>query len=123
MEIFAETAVVRSGHEITKHCPLADPQRVQWALERLRGQGALIAVDDAGSGYAGLQQILTLRPNILKLDRVRGAATLHGSSNCSPSSTPSFSSRPCSIFAHDEAHHVVVEMTTTGLPACSRSNR
>ena len=70
MAIFAETASL-SGLvvEITEHRPLADPQRVQWALERLRGQGALIAVDDAGSGYAGLQQILTLRPNILKLDR------------------------------------------------------
>ena len=70
MAIFAENASL-SGLvvEITEHRPLADPQRVQWALERLRGQGALIAVDDAGSGYAGLQQILTLRPNILKLDR------------------------------------------------------
>ena len=31
--------------------------------------GAPIAVDDAGAGYAGLTQILTLRPHILKLDR------------------------------------------------------
>jgi hypothetical protein len=70
LAIFAETASL-SGLvvEVTEHRPLSDPQRVQWILERLRGQGALIAVDDAGSGYAGLQQILTLRPNILKLDR------------------------------------------------------
>jgi EAL domain-containing protein (putative c-di-GMP-specific phosphodiesterase class I) len=70
MAIFAETASL-SGLvvEVTEHRPLADPQRVQWMLERLRGRGALVAVDDAGSGYAGLQQILTLRPNILKLDR------------------------------------------------------
>jgi hypothetical protein len=55
--------------EITEHRPIEDPQRIQWILERLRAEGAMLAVDDAGSGYAGLQQILTLRPNILKLDR------------------------------------------------------
>ncbi|PKQ14745.1 MAG: EAL domain-containing protein, partial [Actinobacteria bacterium HGW-Actinobacteria-8] len=35
------------------------------------------AVDDAGAGYSGLQQILELRPSILKLDRaiVHGVAT------------------------------------------------
>jgi hypothetical protein len=38
-------------------------------LDRLRGDGALIAIDDAGAGHAGLQQILELRPSILKLDR------------------------------------------------------
>ena len=36
---------------------------------RLREAGAVVAVDDAGAGYAGLQQILQLRPSILKLDR------------------------------------------------------
>jgi EAL domain-containing protein (putative c-di-GMP-specific phosphodiesterase class I) len=55
--------------EITEHRAIADPQKIQWVLEKLRADGALIAVDDAGAGYAGLQQILTLRPNILKLDR------------------------------------------------------
>jgi hypothetical protein len=44
-------------------------RRVQWVLEHLRSQGALIAIDDAGSGYAGLQQVLAIRPNILKFDR------------------------------------------------------
>jgi hypothetical protein len=55
--------------EITEHRPIEDPEKIQWILERLRTDGALLAVDDAGSGYAGLQQILTLRPDILKLDR------------------------------------------------------
>ena len=38
------------------------------ALDELRRRGARIAVDDAGAGYAGLQQILRLRPDIVKLD-------------------------------------------------------
>ncbi len=47
------------------------------SINYIRSKGALIAVDDAGAGYSGLQQILELRPSILKLDRaiVHGIAT------------------------------------------------
>lgn len=47
------------------------------SINAARAKGALIAVDDAGAGYSGLQQILELRPSILKLDRaiVQGVAT------------------------------------------------
>ncbi len=38
-------------------------------VEVLRGRGARIAVDDAGAGYAGLQQVVRIKPDILKLDR------------------------------------------------------
>jgi EAL domain-containing protein (putative c-di-GMP-specific phosphodiesterase class I) len=55
--------------EVTEHRELGDPGHVAHALQQLRAAGALIAVDDAGSGYAGLQQILTMRPHILKVDR------------------------------------------------------
>ena len=62
--------------EITEHSSW------EWAdlepsINAVRGKGALIAVDDAGAGYSGLQQILELRPSILKLDRaiVQGVAT------------------------------------------------
>lgn len=54
--------------EITEHRPLRDPAHAAWVLQRLRQRGALIAIDDAGSGHAGLQQILDVRPHILKLD-------------------------------------------------------
>jgi hypothetical protein len=37
--------------------------------DELRERGALIALDDAGSGYSGLQQLAALRPQIVKLDR------------------------------------------------------
>jgi GAF domain-containing protein len=38
-------------------------------LSELRDRGARIAVDDAGAGYAGLQQVVRVAPEILKIDR------------------------------------------------------
>jgi diguanylate cyclase (GGDEF)-like protein len=38
-------------------------------LSDLRDRGARIAVDDAGAGYAGLQQVVRVAPEILKIDR------------------------------------------------------
>jgi diguanylate cyclase (GGDEF)-like protein len=38
-------------------------------LSDLRDRGARIAVDDAGAGYAGLQQVVRVSPEILKIDR------------------------------------------------------
>lgn len=62
--------------EITEHSSWewAD---LEPAINSVRARGGLIAVDDAGAGYSGLQQILELRPSILKLDRaiVQGVAT------------------------------------------------
>ncbi|MGY6499498.1 MAG: EAL domain-containing protein [Acidimicrobiales bacterium] len=55
--------------EVTEHRPLGDLAAVGAALDHLKAEGALIAVDDAGAGYAGLQQVLTMRPSIIKLDR------------------------------------------------------
>lgn len=54
--------------EITEHRPW-DWASMAPSVERLRANGAMFAVDDAGAGYSGLQQILELRPSILKLDR------------------------------------------------------
>ncbi|MFG1928186.1 EAL domain-containing protein [Cryptosporangium sp. NPDC048952] len=55
--------------ELTEHVAFADLRSITTETQRLRAAGALIAVDDAGSGYAGLQQILELRPQLVKLDR------------------------------------------------------
>lgn len=54
--------------ELTEHQPW-DPLALAPVLDRLRGAGAHLAVDDAGVGYAGLQAILQLRPSLVKLDR------------------------------------------------------
>lgn len=55
--------------EITEHQQVADQDRLAGVLARVRDAGVRIAVDDAGSGYAGLERILLLAPEILKLDR------------------------------------------------------
>lgn len=55
--------------ELTEHVPITDHVALEPDLNRLRAAGALIAIDDAGSGYAGLTRLLTLRPSMIKLDR------------------------------------------------------
>ena len=62
--------------ELTEHQRVVTSDALSERLAALRSQGVLIAVDDAGSGYAGLEHILHLRPDVLKLDRalVQGVA-------------------------------------------------
>ena len=55
--------------EITEHELVADGERTRATLADLRARGARIAVDDAGAGYAGLRQLMVLRPDLIKLDR------------------------------------------------------
>ena len=55
--------------EITEHELVADGERLHATLEQLRARGARVAVDDAGAGYAGLRQLMILRPDLIKLDR------------------------------------------------------
>ena len=66
--------------ELTEHVRVAWSQRLNDRLRTLREAGVRIAVDDAGTGYAGLEHILHLRPEVLKLDRVlvQGIATHPG---------------------------------------------
>ncbi len=60
--------------ELTEDELFASDAALDEELARLRARGARVAVDDAGAGYAGLQQLIRFRPDILKLDRslVRG---------------------------------------------------
>jgi len=55
--------------ELTEHDHIPDYDRLRASLDRVRAHGVRIAVDDAGAGYAGLQHILSLMPDIVKLDR------------------------------------------------------
>lgn len=55
--------------ELTEHTRVDQAGRALSVLDRVRSAGALIAMDDAGTGYAGLQLLLELRPDIVKLDR------------------------------------------------------
>jgi len=55
--------------ELTEHNAFDDLDAIRTALDGLRVRGAIIALDDAGAGYAGLTQILELKPELIKLDR------------------------------------------------------
>jgi EAL domain-containing protein (putative c-di-GMP-specific phosphodiesterase class I) len=70
-ELRARLAVA-PGHrvvlELTEHVRVHDYDALWPAFDELRAQGVRIAVDDAGAGYASLQHILRLRPDIVKLD-------------------------------------------------------
>jgi diguanylate cyclase (GGDEF)-like protein len=55
--------------EITEEERVLDVEGLQRDLDPLRARGARIAVDDAGEGYAGLQQVMSMRADIIKLDR------------------------------------------------------
>jgi EAL domain-containing protein (putative c-di-GMP-specific phosphodiesterase class I) len=55
--------------ELTEHARIDSYASLEPVLDRLRVAGAMIAIDDAGAGYAGLQHLLGLRPHIIKLDR------------------------------------------------------
>lgn len=55
--------------ELTEHQAVDDLQPLLDLRDRLLGQGALLALDDAGAGYSGLQQMTQLRPHMIKLDR------------------------------------------------------
>jgi diguanylate cyclase (GGDEF)-like protein len=61
--------------ELTEHELFGAEEELAAVLTELRARGARIALDDAGAGYAGLQQLIAVAPDILKLDRslVHGA--------------------------------------------------
>ncbi len=55
--------------ELTEQTPIESYVELEPDLNQLRAAGALIAVDDAGAGYAGLRHLLALRPAMIKIDR------------------------------------------------------
>jgi diguanylate cyclase (GGDEF)-like protein len=55
--------------EVTENELVRADGNVAEAIADARARGARIAIDDAGSGYAGLKQIMRLQPDLIKLDR------------------------------------------------------
>jgi diguanylate cyclase (GGDEF)-like protein len=55
--------------EITEHEFVPDDESLAAAIADLRERGAMIAIDDAGAGHAGLKQLMRVRPDIVKIDR------------------------------------------------------
>jgi len=62
----------RWGHrvvvELTEHAKVEDYGPLLDAVHDLRNRGVRSAVDDAGAGFASLQHILKLGPDLIKLD-------------------------------------------------------
>lgn len=54
--------------EVTEHAA-SDPAQLREQFAQLRLRGAAIAVDDVGTGYAGLLRLATMRPDFVKIDR------------------------------------------------------
>ena len=67
-ELLAAAPHGRVVLELTEHTRVEDYDTLVTGLAPLRERGIRIAVDDAGAGYAGLQHVLRLRPDLLKLD-------------------------------------------------------
>jgi EAL domain-containing protein (putative c-di-GMP-specific phosphodiesterase class I) len=54
--------------EITEHAQIEDYEALDEALRWVRRRGGRVAVDDAGAGFASLRHILSLAPDVIKLD-------------------------------------------------------
>jgi EAL domain-containing protein (putative c-di-GMP-specific phosphodiesterase class I) len=68
--VFAEAGDLRGVVvEITEETAVADYDALIAAVARVRAAGALLAVDDAGAGFASLKHITVLRPDFVKVDR------------------------------------------------------
>jgi EAL domain-containing protein (putative c-di-GMP-specific phosphodiesterase class I) len=55
--------------EITEETLVGDYEVLRQRLGQIRAKGGMVAVDDAGVGYASLQHILEIRPDFIKIDR------------------------------------------------------
>lgn len=54
--------------ELTEHDPVRDYAGLTHVLGPFRAAGLRLAVDDVGTGYADLQHLVQLRPDMVKLD-------------------------------------------------------
>jgi EAL domain-containing protein (putative c-di-GMP-specific phosphodiesterase class I) len=68
--VFADAGDLRGVVvEITEQTAVANYDALVQAIVPLRAAGALLAVDDAGAGFASLKHITVLRPDFVKVDR------------------------------------------------------
>lgn len=67
--------------EVTEH-RANRPAALQDELAQLRLRGAAIAVDDVGTGYAGLLRLALMRPDYVKLDRTIVAGVRDSDAQC-----------------------------------------
>jgi EAL domain-containing protein (putative c-di-GMP-specific phosphodiesterase class I)/AmiR/NasT family two-component response regulator len=68
IQLLAGTPMERVVVELSEQIPVSDYDLLNQALGQLRARGGRLAIDDAGAGFASLQHILRLSPDIIKLD-------------------------------------------------------
>jgi EAL domain-containing protein (putative c-di-GMP-specific phosphodiesterase class I)/CheY-like chemotaxis protein len=68
MQMISGTPLQRVVVELSEHLPVTDYDLLNQALGQLRARGGRLAIDDAGAGFASLQHILRLSPDVIKLD-------------------------------------------------------
>ena len=66
--LLAEHDTARVIIEITEHTTVADYEQLCACLRDLQARGVMVAIDDAGAGFASLRHILHVSPDIIKLD-------------------------------------------------------
>lgn len=54
--------------EITEHLKIEDYQSLAGPIAAIRARGGRLAIDDVGAGFASLRHVLSLAPEIIKLD-------------------------------------------------------
>lgn len=67
-DALAHLRLDRTVLEITEHARVDDYDVLHRHLAPLKARGMRVAVDDAGAGYSGLQHIVQLAPDIIKMD-------------------------------------------------------
>jgi EAL domain-containing protein (putative c-di-GMP-specific phosphodiesterase class I) len=77
MDLLATVPEGRVVVEITEHEPFHGSGLLRARLDELRSRGIICALDDMGTGYAGLATLLALHPEVHKIDGsiVRGIRT------------------------------------------------
>ena len=68
VEVFDGAAAERLVIEVTEHAQVLNYAPVRTRLDELRSLGMRVAIDDLGTGHAGLNHLLEFRPDILKID-------------------------------------------------------
>lgn len=66
--VFAPYPCERILLEVTEHSKVDNYDALLSELAYLRFSGVRLAIDDAGAGYSGLQHIIQLHPDVIKLD-------------------------------------------------------
>lgn len=68
IDLFTTYPCDRLVIEVTEHERVLNYAPVRGRLDHLRSMGARIAIDDVGTGHAGINHLLEFRPDILKID-------------------------------------------------------